>query len=137
MKCEHRKSVLFFLSRGSTAFLHPLSIFYSVPGTKFVLHDPVRYIHFPCEFHLLKAWRALAGIPQWIECGLQTKGSPAGFPVRAQAWVVGQVPSGGHVRGNHIMMFLSLFLPPFPTLHNLTVVMDEPPELNHNSASDS
>ena len=30
------------------------------------------------------------------------------FPVRAHAWVVGQVPSRGHVRGNHTLMFLSL-----------------------------
>ena len=51
--------------------------------------------------------RALAGVAQWIECGLQTKGSLVQFPVRAHAWVVGQVPSGGHVRGNHTLMFLS------------------------------
>ena len=54
--------------------------------------------------------RALAGVAQWIECGLQTKGSLVQFPVRAHAWVVGQVPSGGHVRGNHTLMFLS---PPY------------------------
>ena len=35
------------------------------------------------------------------------------FPVRAHAWVAGQVPSGGHMRGNHTLIFLSLsfFLP--------------------------
>ena len=38
---------------------------------------------------------------------LRTKGSPVWFPVRAHAWVVGWVPSGGHVRGNHTLMFLS------------------------------
>ena len=59
--------------------------------------------------------RALAGVAQWIECGLQTKGSLVQFPVRAHAWVVGQVPSGGHVRGHHTMMFLSLtFYHPSP-----------------------
>ena len=28
--------------------------------------------------------------------------------VRAHAWVAGQVLSGGHMRGNHTLMFLSL-----------------------------
>ena len=32
---------------------------------------------------------------------LRTKGSLVRFPVRAHAWVAGQIPSGGHVRGNH------------------------------------
>ena len=41
---------------------------------------------------------ALAGVAQWIEHGLQTKGALVRFPVRAYAWVAGQVPSGGHVR---------------------------------------
>ena len=36
---------------------------------------------------------ALAGVAQWIEHGLQTKGSPVQFLFRAHAWVVGQVPS--------------------------------------------
>ena len=39
---------------------------------------------------------------------LWTKGSPVWFLVRAQAWVVGWVPSRGHVRGNHTLMFLFL-----------------------------
>ena len=51
---------------------------------------------------------ALAGVAQWIERGLQTRGLLVRFPVRAQAWVAGQVPSGGHVRGNHTLIFLSL-----------------------------
>ena len=37
-----------------------------------------------------------------LSASLQTKGSPVGFPVRAQAWVAGQVPSRGHARDNHI-----------------------------------
>ena len=32
--------------------------------------------------------------------GLRTKGSLVQFPVRAHAWVAGQVPSWGCVRGN-------------------------------------
>ena len=44
------------------------------------------------------------------------------FPVRAHAWVVGQVPSYGCARGNqslhlsHISVSLPLFLPSFPSL---------------------
>ena len=51
---------------------------------------------------------ALAGVAQWIEHRLQTKGSLVWFPVRAHAWVVGQVPSRGRMRGNHILMLISL-----------------------------
>ena len=51
---------------------------------------------------------ALAGVAQRIEHGFRTKGSLVRFPVRAHAWVVGQAPHRGHVRGNHILIFLSL-----------------------------
>ena len=51
---------------------------------------------------------ALAGVAQWIECRLQTKGSPVQFPVRAHAWVAGRVPNKGHMRGNCTLMFLFL-----------------------------
>ena len=54
---------------------------------------------------------ALAGVAQWIEHGLQTKGSLVQFSVRERAWVAGQVPSGGHLRGNYTPMFLSLLSP--------------------------
>ena len=50
---------------------------------------------------------ALAGVAQWIERGLRTKEAPVRFPVGSHAWVAGQVPSGGHVRGNHTLMFLA------------------------------
>ena len=54
-----------------------------------------------------------------LSAHLQTKGSQFRFPVRAHAWVTGQVPSRGRTRGNHILMFLSLpFSPPFPSLKN-------------------
>ena len=39
---------------------------------------------------------------------LQTTGSLVQFPVRAPDWVAGQVPSEGHMRGNHTLIFLSL-----------------------------
>ena len=52
---------------------------------------------------------ALAGVAQWIERGLQTKWLPVQFPVRAHAWVVGQIPSRGCVRGQpHIDISLPL-----------------------------
>ena len=53
-------------------------------------------------------YHALAGVAQWLSTSLKTKGSPVRFPVRAHAWVVGQVPSRGCMRGNHTLMFLSL-----------------------------
>ena len=54
---------------------------------------------------------ALASVAQWIEHGpvnQRVTGQRVQFPVRAHAWVAGQVPSGGHMRSNHTLMFLSL-----------------------------
>ena len=42
----------------------------------------------------LKVPGCLAGVAQWIEHQMQTKGLLVPFPFRAHAWVVGQVPSG-------------------------------------------
>ena len=58
--------------------------------------------------HLKIVDSALAGVAQLIEFGLQTTGLPVRFPVRARVWVAGQVPNGGHIRGSHTVMFLSL-----------------------------
>ena len=50
-----------------------------------------------------------------LSVGLPTKGSSVRFPVRAPAWVAGQIPSRGLAKSNHTLMFLSLsFSPPFP-----------------------
>ena len=43
-----------------------------------------------------------------LSASLRSKGSLVPFPVRAHAWVAGQVPSRGCMRGNHTLMFLSL-----------------------------
>ena len=52
-----------------------------------------------------------------LSSGLQTKGSPVRFPVRAHAWVVDEVPSrGAHERQPNTDVSLPLFLPPFPSL---------------------
>ena len=51
-----------------------------------------------------------------LSAGLQTKGSLVRFPVRACAWVVGQVPSRGACeRQPHTDVSLPLFLLPFPS----------------------
>ena len=57
---------------------------------------------------------ALAGVAQWIECKPVNQRATGSIPFRAHAWVVGQVPSRGHARGNHTLMFLSFSfsLPP-------------------------
>ena len=46
---------------------------------------------------------------------LRIKGLPVRFSVRAHAWVSGQVPSRGRMRGNHTVMFRSLSFS-FPSL---------------------
>ena len=51
-----------------------------------------------------------------LSAGLGSKGSQVWFPVRGHAWIVDRAPSGGHMRGNHTLMFL--FLPPSPLSKN-------------------
>ena len=77
---------------------------YSLPRLTYCSHfSPFLRSHF----------LALAGVAQWIEHRLQTKGLPVRFPVKAHAWVEGQVHSGSHMRGNHTLIFLPLY-PPLP-----------------------
>ena len=45
-----------------------------------------------------------------FSASLQTKGLPVQYPVREYAWVAGQVPSRGHMKSNHTLMFLSLYI---------------------------
>ena len=65
-----------------------------------------------------------------LSARLRTKGSRVQFPVRAYAWVTGQVPSREHARGNHMLMFL--FLPPLPSLKVITpcLLEDSPVSLH-------
>ena len=59
---------------------------------------------------------ALAGGAQWTEYRPEKPGVTGLIPVRAHAWVAGQVPSGGHAkRQPHIDVSLPLFLHPFPS----------------------
>ena len=60
------------------------------------------FLHFKAYFMPWLVW--LSG----LKSGLQTRGSLVRFPVRADAWVVGQVPGGRCVRVNHTLIFLSL-----------------------------
>ena len=54
-----------------------------------------------------------------LSTSLQTKGPQDRFPVRVHAWVAGEVPKRGHMRGNHTLMFLSLsFSLPSPLSKN-------------------
>ena len=46
-----------------------------------------------------------------LSAGLGTKGSRVQFPVRAHAWVVGQVPGRERTRGNHTLISLSFSFP--------------------------
>ena len=52
----------------------------------------------------------LAGVAQWNERRPANQRVAIRFPVRAHAWVAGQVPSKGRTRGNHTLMFLSVSL---------------------------
>ena len=54
---------------------------------------------------------------QWIERRSANQRVAVWFPIRAHAWVAGQVPSRGRARGSHTLMFLfslpfSLLFPP-------------------------
>ena len=55
-----------------------------------------------------------SGVLPWLvwlsglSAGLQTKRSLVGFPVRTHTWVVSQVPSWGHSKGNRSMYLLHI-----------------------------
>ena len=59
------------------------------------------------HFIFKKDLGALAGVAQWTECQPVNQRVTSSIPVRAQAWVAGQVSYWGCVRGNQTM-FLSL-----------------------------
>ena len=67
-------------------------------------------IRWPCTCvrPMKTCFPALAGVLSGLSASLCIKGLQVQFPVRAHAWVVGQVPSRACVRGNHTLMFLSL-----------------------------
>ena len=79
------------------------------------------YIHHTYSFPSRKKMYTLPWLV-WLSglsTGLWAKGSPVRFPVRAHAWVAGQVRSqvGECERGNHTLMFLSL--PPLSKINKI------------------
>ena len=66
------------------------------------------YKHILIISNIKKVWVPWLVWLSGLSTGLQNKGSPVQFPVRAHTWVASQVPSRGHSRGNHTLMFLSL-----------------------------
>ena len=51
---------------------------------------------------------ALAGVAQWIEYQPVNQRVAGSIPSHTHAWVAGQIPGGGHLNGNHTLVFLSL-----------------------------
>ena len=88
---------------------HVLQILGSTPVEKLLLQMFGGGGWSPCHsdilehmyIHIIVIDLALAGEAQWIEHGLQTKGSPVQFPVRAHARIAGQVPSTARLRGKY------------------------------------
>ena len=100
--------------------------YYNCTVNKYILKKlPVGYKVFqipanpPERVHYTKTvWPWLVWLSR-LSTGLQTKGLPVCFSVRAHIWVGGQVPSWGCTRGNHTLMFLSLsFSFPSPLAKN-------------------
>ena len=52
---------------------------------------------------------ALAGVAQWIDHRPANQRVAGSIASQGHAWVAGPVPSRGYTRGNHTLMFLSLF----------------------------
>ena len=92
---------------------------YVIPGWSFPISWILNFLsHYVLSMMLLNkiCWPWLVWL-SGLSASLWTKGSPVWFLVRAHAWVIGQVPSRGHARGNHTLMFLSLsFYIPIPSL---------------------
>ena len=95
--------------RGSEAQL----TYIHLPGSPHTYRIPIVSI-LPAQGHRgnligsTNSWRTLETLQKqpwlvWLSglsAGLRTKGSPVWFPVRAHAWVAGQVPSGGAQEAN-------------------------------------
>ena len=75
--------------------------------------------------HIFNFWSFKRQILPWLvwlsglSAGLRTKRLLVRFPVRAHAWVVGQIPSRGYSRSNHTLMLPSFsFSLPSPLFKN-------------------
>ena len=63
-------------------------------------------IHWPECYKNQFSWPWLVWL-SGLSTSLWTKGSLVQLSVRAHVWIVGQVSSRGHTRGNHTLMFFS------------------------------
>ena len=63
-----------------------------------------------------KSFGALAGVAQWIECQPVNQSITGSIPSQSTCLGCGPGPQYGHTRGNHTVIFLSLFLLPFPSV---------------------
>ena len=59
---------------------------------------------------------ALAGVAQWIERQPANQRVTGSIPSQGTRLGCGPGPNRGHTRGNHTLVFLSLFLLPFSSL---------------------
>ena len=84
--------------------------FYSINFLHFLFLDTPECIYYS-KIKLTKPW--LVWLSR-LSTSLPTKGLLVRFPVRAHAWVTGQVPSEGCARGNHTLTFLFFSSPSFP-----------------------
>ena len=72
--------------------------------------------------HLIYIYIYIKSFNLGLSTSLRTKGSPVQFLLGAHVWVVGQVLNGGHSRGNHTLIFLSLsfsLLPLFKKINKI------------------
>ena len=58
----------------------------------------------------------LAGVAQWIECWPADQRVASSIPGQGTCLCCRPGPWQGRVRGGHTLMFLSLFLPHFPSV---------------------
>ena len=82
---------------------------YCIPGYYFAYR--YHYGFLESHFQYIRINKIIMPWLVWcsgLRAGLQTKGLPVQFPVRANAWVAVWIPSKGCTRGNHTLMFLSL-----------------------------
>ena len=69
------------------------------------------------ELILKILYTPLACVAQWIECQPANQRVPGSIPSQDTCLGCRQGPQWGtHVRGNHTLMFISLFFPPSPSL---------------------
>ena len=75
------------------------------------------------NFKHKKAKIALAGVARWTECWPVSQRVSGSVPGQGTCLGCGLDPQWGCVRGNHTVMFLSLFLPPFSLQNKINKIL--------------